>query len=277
MMSSARTGSWITFAIGLAVALGCAIFDASADRTAPAVLAAEEAPVSATPAPKPTPAVAASDAKPAAAVLDDVSATSKTDKVPPKEGNKAAKRLGVDLSSDAPLEIVSQSFEMVDEAKGGERMRFRGQVKLKQGDAELRCDRLDAYYPEGAGSGRPQSLVATGDVQLVQGEFEMRCTRATFDDANCLAVCLSSETCQSGKWPAQPARFKRGVDWIEGRELEVNLCTGKLYARCGARLQVAPKQENAATQDKAAKPGSKDAKNAKDSKDANAAGGLPRP
>jgi hypothetical protein len=132
-------------------------------------------------------------------------------------------------------------------------------VTLKQGELKLTCDRLDAYFPRGRGQGRPQKFVASGDVTVLQGDFELRCTRATFEEGSCIAVCLSSETCQSGKWPEKPARFRRGKDWIEGRELEFNQCTGKMFARCGARLSVAPKpkdetEQKAESADESAKP-----------------------
>ena len=220
-MTRRGVASWVGFA--LAIALGCAALRASEEKpavSAPATPGASESP-------------------------PDISAESKAaEPEKPAEGRKTAERFGLDLTSNAPLEINSKSFEMLEEGKGGERLRFRGDVKLKQGELELRCERLDAFYPEGAGAGRPQSLVASGDVQIVKGEFELRCTRATFEDANCIAVCLSSESCKSGRWPEQPARFKRGKDWIEGRELEFNQCTGKLFARCGARLQVAPQPKD---------------------------------
>ncbi len=180
----------------------------------------------------------------------------------PQEGDekKRGQRLGLDLASDAPFEIDARLAELLEDGKGGESFRFRGDVTLTQGDLKLTCDRLDAFFPEGRSPGRPEKFIATGDVKVVKGEFELRCTRAEFEDKSCIAVCLSSETCQSGKWPEQPARFKRGKDWIEGRELEFNQCTGKMFARCGARLSVAPKpkDENAAKPEPAsgdAKPG----------------------
>ena len=226
-MSGARSA----LGVALALALGAGACDAASEERS----AREPAPVS--------------EAKPEPAKLDDVSAVAQST----QQSDKTAQRLGLDLSSDAPFEIDARSAEMLEDGKGGESLRFRGDVTLTQGELKLTCDRLDAFFPEGRGQGRPQKFVASGDVQVLKGEFELRCTRATFEDDSCIAVCLSSETCQSGKWPAQPARFRRGKDWIEGRELEFNQCTGKMFARCGARLQVAPKTEKTEAE-KPAKP-----------------------
>jgi hypothetical protein len=185
---------------------------------------------------------ASSEEKPRPVPIGDVSAVAKRS----TESSKAAERMGLNLTRNAPFEIDARSAEMLQDDKGGESMRFRGNVSLTQGELKLTCDRLDAFFPEGRGEGRPQKFIASGDVVVVQGEFELQCTRATFEDGSCIAVCLSSETCQSGKWPEQPARFRRGKDWIEGRELEFNQCTGKMFARCGARLSVTPKAEEPA-------------------------------
>jgi hypothetical protein len=218
-------------ALGLALALFACAVDA-----------APEEPVQ-------TSASPVSEEKPAAtpAKVGDVSAIAEKDEPkgdPKSEGSKRGERLGLDLASDAPFEIDARSAEMLEDGKGAESLRFRGDVRLTQGDLKLTCDRLDAFFPEGRSQGRPQKFIASGDVQVVKGDFELRCTRAEFEDNSCVAVCLSSETCQSGKWPEQPARFRRGKDWIEGRELEFNQCTGKMFARCGARLSVAPKSKD---------------------------------
>src|SRR5262245_24256384 len=74
--------------------------------------------------------VASEEKQPQTPAVGDVSATATPEpsegKTEPSEGNKAAARLGLDLSSEAPLEINSRSFEMLEEGKNGERLRFRG-------------------------------------------------------------------------------------------------------------------------------------------------------
>jgi len=155
---------------------------------------------------------------------------------------KSAEKLGLDLTSDAPLKIDSAQIDIVDSEDGGERIRFSGGVVLKQGDLELTCAALDAYYPKGA-QGRPQRIVADGDVLVVQGEMELRCTRAEFDDSKCSTICLSSVACGSPEWPEQPARLIRGDSSIEGRQLEFDLCTSRLSGSCGARVVLNPDSE----------------------------------
>ena len=168
-------------------------------------------------------------------------------KEPPAEaGDPAARRLGLTLSSDAPLEIDSRLFDIVDAPDGGEYLRFNGDVRLTQGALRLTCENLDAYYPEGA-EGTPQKVVAEGNVIVRQGDVELRCTRAVFDESSCITICTSSVPCESELWPEQPARLQRGQDSIEGRRLEFNMCTGKLTGRCGARITLKPRNTEAET------------------------------
>ncbi len=159
-----------------------------------------------------------------------------------EQSTRSAEKLGLDLSSDAPLEIDSRLIDIVDADGGGERIRFSGGVTLKQGDLQLTCSVLDAFYPDGA-QGRPERIVADGDVVVVQGDMELRCTRAEFDDSKCRTVCLSSEACGSEAWPEQPALLKRGDNSIAGRQLEFDLCTSRLSGSCGARVVLNPERD----------------------------------
>jgi hypothetical protein len=163
---------------------------------------------------------------------------------PPESTRDAKKglRLGPELSSDAPFVFDARSMQVIpDERRVSETLRLRGNVTVTQGELKLSCDLLEAYFPEGYGQSSPQKFVASGDVHVVKGEAELRCTRAQFEENTCIALCLSSEPCESAKWPEQPARFRKGQGWMEGRELEFNQCTGEMFARCGARAQVVPR------------------------------------
>ncbi len=132
-------------------------------------------------------------------------------------------RLGLTLSREEPMTITAQELEASRDDQGRERVLFRKQVRIVQGDLDLRCDFLEAIYPEGAG-GRPRYITARGDVRMVQGDLEVECTEAVFDDAACSAVCTSS----SG-----PAILRRGDSVIEGEEIYFDLCTGLLKVKRG--------------------------------------------
>jgi len=185
---------------------------------------------------------------------------------PESDEPSAAERFGLDLSSDAPLEIDSQVFDILDAKTGGEQLKFTGNVVLRQGDLKLTCSELDAYYPEGS-QGTPQRIVAQGDVRVSQGDVELRCTRAEFDNSRCVTVCRSSESCGSDAWPAQPASLQRGQDVIEGRELQFDLCTGQLSARCGARMKVQPRQDPKSADDASSGSASSDSSDSDESDD----------
>jgi lipopolysaccharide export system protein LptA len=146
---------------------------------------------------------------------------------------RTAGRLGLSVSRDAPMTIGSDELEVVRDETGLERVVFRRNVDVVQGDLRLNCDWLEAVYPDGAG-GRPKRITARGVVRIVQADSEVRCTEAVFDDATCTAVCSSS----SG-----PAELHRGENVIKGDEIVLNLCNGHLTVRGRARVHVKPEEE----------------------------------
>jgi hypothetical protein len=153
-----------------------------------------------------------------------------------------ARRIGLDLSSDAPFRFKADSMDVVpDKRKLGDTLQLRGNVTITRGELKLTCDRLDAVFPQGYGQGSPQKFIASGDVHVVNGESELHCTHAEFEGDSCIATCLSSEACGSGKWPEQPARYRSRTDSMEGRKLQFNQCTGQVTAVCGVRGQIAPR------------------------------------
>ena len=180
----------------------------------------------------------------------EVSAARDAAPEPPAE-KKAALRLGI-TSNDAPVNIASEKLEMVPAPNGGDLIRFRGGVRLDQGDLELTCDLLDAYYAQGQ-TGRPKKIVATGSVRMKQLDMRLSCQRATFVDDECIAVCESNLDCQSSEWPSEPAVLQRETNTVSGRLLEFDLCTGELTAPCGAKVELRDRRSKP-TREPGAKP-----------------------
>ncbi len=145
---------------------------------------------------------------------------------------RTAQRLGLAVSRDAPITITSDELEVTRDENGSERVVFRRNVAVVQGDMRLRCDWLQAEYPGGAG-GTPQRIVARGAVRMMQDDSEIRCTEAVFTNDACNAVCTSD----SG-----PAELRRGENVIKGEEIVFDLCTGFLKVRGSARVEVKPEK-----------------------------------
>ncbi len=169
-------------------------------------------------------------------------APAQADVAPSRGGDERARRIGLDLSSDEPFEFDADTMDVVpDERRVSDTVRLSGNVTVTRGELKLTCDRLDAFFPEGYGQGPPQKFIASGAVHVVNGESELYCTQAEFEADSCIAICLSSETCQSPRWPEQPARFLSSKDSMEGRKLQFDQCTGQVSAACGVRVQVVPR------------------------------------
>ncbi len=145
---------------------------------------------------------------------------------------QTAQRFGLAVSRDAPITITSDELEVTRAKNGSERVVFRRNVTVVQGDMRLRCDWLQAEYPGGAG-GTPQRIVARGTVRMMQDDSEIRCTEAVFTNDACKAVCTS----ESG-----PAELRRGENVIRGKEIVFDLCTGLLKVRGSARVEVKPEK-----------------------------------
>ena len=122
------------------------------------------------------------------------------------------------VEGHSPEEVSDRDLETLRD--GAQCLIAEVTVALMQ---SVRCDFLEAIYPEGAG-GRARHITARGDVRMVQGDLEVECTEAVFDDAACNAVCTSS----SG-----PAILCRGDSVIEGEEIYFDLCTGLLKVKRG--------------------------------------------
>ena len=146
---------------------------------------------------------------------------------------RSAQRLGLAVSRDAPITITSDELDVARDENGRERVVFRRNVTVVQGEMHLRCDWLQVEYPDGVG-GRPRRIVARGAVRMMQADSEVRCTEAVFDHDACKAVCTSS---------TGPAELRRGENVIKGDEIVFDLCTGFLKVRGSARVDVNPEKD----------------------------------
>lgn len=143
-------------------------------------------------------------------------------------------RLGFSLTKGAPMTINAEELEaMRDEKTGRERVVFRGDVEVLQGDLRVDCDWLEILYPGGSG-GKASRVNARGSVRIKQFGNELRCTEAVMDNEACTAECISAEG---------PASLRRGEEIVEGEKILIDLCKGILKVR-GAKVQFGPQEEN---------------------------------
>jgi lipopolysaccharide export system protein LptA len=100
-------------------------------------------------------------------------------------------------TSEQPINITSRKFEAKNLPKGKEAV-FDGDVKVRQGDLVLSCDRLAILYDEekaaadrGKGKSLPaglqsasgiKSISASGNVKMVQGERMATAGKALYDN-----------------------------------------------------------------------------------------------
>lgn len=91
-----------------------------------------------------------------------------------------------DWDSDRPMSIESESLDAIRES-GKRRMIFTGNVNVVQGNLTIRCDRLDAFYP--ADANQPDRLRCRGNVRLRQGDQRARCDEAIYDRAADRLTC----------------------------------------------------------------------------------------
>lgn len=90
------------------------------------------------------------------------------------------------VSRDEPIEIVSDQLEVV--AVGNARQfTFTDHVRVVQGDMQLLAGQLEAFYPEGAS--QPERLDARREVRLIEGDLEVRCDEVTYLREAGLVIC----------------------------------------------------------------------------------------
>jgi lipopolysaccharide export system protein LptA len=126
-----------------------------------------------------------------------------------EEGGSAMDRLGLELSSGAPLRIRADELEALPDASGRDRVIFQQNVRVAQGDMVLYCNWLEAIYPK-----RPD-----GSDAPVGGQP---------DNQACSAQCTAAD----GR-----ATLRRGSDVIEADQIVFDLCKGVLKARGNVVIQ----------------------------------------
>lgn len=91
--------------------------------------------------------------------------------------------------SRKPIEIQADTLD-AQTVPGGRRLTFTGQVSAAQGDITLKCDTLQAFYPNGASE--PDQLVAKGNIFVTQRDRTATCEEAIFYRAEEKLVCTGS-------------------------------------------------------------------------------------
>lgn len=140
----------------------------------------------------------------------------------------AVERMGVRLQSGTPMKIRSDELDAVREEDGAERIIFRQNVRVEQGDLRIYCDWLEALYLNGAG-GQADRVTARGKVRLLQAGSEASCSEAVFDNVRQTASC----TTKGGK-----SRLRRGKDVIKADRIDFDLKTGRFRASGAVEVEM---------------------------------------
>jgi lipopolysaccharide transport protein LptA len=132
------------------------------------------------------------------------------------------------FQSTAPISIKSDELEAIQKEK--ERFfLFTGHVFVQQDNVTLHSDRLEAYYPEG--SSQPERLVATGHVLIEQEGKTAVCDQATYLNTAQRIFCRGS------------GELRQGQDTAQGKEIELQLDTERMFIRGDAFVVLKPKEK----------------------------------
>jgi len=112
------------------------------------------------------------------------------------------------LRTDGPISIKSEQLDVAS-SNGNRHLVFKRDVRVLQGDIELRTEKLEAFYE--AGQSQPARLIAIGGVRVIQGERVASCDKATYVRADQRIVC-------SGH-----ASVVDGCDVVRGGRIEFDL------------------------------------------------------
>lgn len=137
----------------------------------------------------------------------------------PAHGQQAA--TGLDLSSDEPIQIESDRFEVDDKKSLGV---FTGNVSVVQGETTLKAARMTVHYNNQGGSGgsaatgsaQIEKLEVDGGVYLSSGQQVATGDRGTFDMKTEVLVLTGEEVVLS-----------EGENVIVGCRLTVQMGTGQ--------------------------------------------------
>lgn len=90
------------------------------------------------------------------------------------------------ISRDEPIEIESDELEVVA-LESAKQFTFTNHVHVVQGEMELFAGHLTAIYPDGAS--QPERLDASENVRMVEGDLEVRCHEVTYLREDGLVIC----------------------------------------------------------------------------------------
>ncbi len=124
----------------------------------------------------------------------------------------------------APITIESDELELRALPDDGRVLLFERNVRVVQGDVELRADFLEAHYP--SGESEPSRLAARGNVQVDQPGQRAWCAEAEY------LRDMDRLTCRGD------ARLERACDVVRGDSIELDLGTERARVIGGARVEI---------------------------------------
>lgn len=127
------------------------------------------------------------------------------------------------------LTIESASLELETLPDEGRRLTFEGDVHVRQGDLELRSDRLEADYPPQ--ESEPSRLIASGSVQVDQPGQRAFCAVAEYVREDDRLICRGG------------ARLVQGCDVVAGESIEFDLSSNRVRVVGAARVVIAPREQ----------------------------------
>lgn len=132
-------------------------------------------------------------------------------------------------SAQGELTIESSTLEFETAPDEGRLLTFIGEVHVRQGDLELRAERLEAYYPPQ--DSEPSRLVARGAVQVDQPGQRAHCDEAEYLRAQDRLTCRGD------------ARLVQGCDVVAGESIEFDLASNRVRVIGAARVVIAPRRQ----------------------------------
>lgn len=152
------------------------------------------------------------------------------------DGRSSPADLGLKIDKNKPLNVNADEFEAQRADSGKDVFEFRRNVTATQNDLQLTCEWLQVRY---ATKGREtERIEARGAVRLVQGANSISCEEFIYDEPSCIAVC---------KGGATPASVVRNGDTIDGKQIDLDLCTGNVKVRGNVRIMLRPATANSGT------------------------------
>lgn len=144
-------------------------------------------------------------------------------------GRSSPADLGLRIDKNKPLNVNADEFEAQRADDGKDVFEFRRNVIATQNDLQLTCEWLQVRY---ATKGREtERIEARGTVRLAQAGNSVACEEFVYDERSCIAVC---------KGGATPASVVRNGDTINGKQIDLDLCTGNVKVRGNVRIMLRP-------------------------------------